>query len=265
MNQATDLTDSWIIISDLHLGGFDLLTNEVLIKEFAEVVNYAKVNTYNLIINGDLFDYYMEYSGTVPPIVEKGVSVLKDFLNSTKLPVVYITGNHDNWDDGYLESHGLSVVHEEFITTLGTKRVFIAHGDGLNDLSYGLPRPFLHRFLRNPAFIKIFKLITTVKTGNWIMKWFSRINRRFDSDNAETTKRIDVWAANMLESSSFDVVITAHHHHSRFLKFKNKLYLNSGCFYKDRTAILYTKNGFKLVRWDNQTQTFIPIQQGNLE
>lgn len=265
MCQATDLTDSWIIISDLHLGGFDHSMNSAIMQDFTQVVNYAKENSSGLIINGDLFDYYMEYSGSVPPVVEEGVSTLKDYVNTTKLSPIYISGNHDNWDDGYLESHGLKVIHEEFITTMGNKNIFIAHGDGLNDLSYGLPRPLMHRFLRNPAFIKIFKLITTVKTGNWIMKWFSRINRRFDSDNAGATKRIDVWATNMLETSSFDVIITAHHHHSRFLKFKNKLYLNSGCFYKDRTAILYTNNGFELVKWDNQTQTFIPIQQGNLE
>lgn len=263
MDQVKNRIDSWIILSDIHLGGFDSSTNSQLMNEFKGVVKYAKLNGFGLIINGDLFDYYMEFAGKVPPVVEEGVAILVDFLESTKIPPVYITGNHDNWDDGYLEKHGFIVIHEEFRTQFDSQHVFVAHGDGLNDPKYGLPRPLMHQILRNPTFIRIFKALTTVRTGNWIMKWFSRMNRRFDVNNEKTTLRIDDWAKTMLQNESIDVVITAHHHHPRFQKFNNKLYLNSGCFYLDRTSILYTNNGFELVRWDNQTQTFIPFISGN--
>lgn len=265
MDQVKNRIDSWIIISDVHLGGFDSNTNSLLLSEFKGIVNFAKLNRFGLIINGDLFDYYMEFSGKVPPVVVEGVAVLVDYLALTSIPPVYITGNHDNWDDGYLEKHGFCVIHEEYVTQFDSKKIFIAHGDGLNDSKYGLPRPLMHRILRNPRFIQLFKLLTTVSTGNWIMKWFSRINRNFDSNNETTTKRIDDWATRMLSETSIDVVITAHHHHPRFRKFNNKLYLNSGCFYLDRTMILYTNNEFELVKWDNQAQTFIPLNSGNLE
>jgi len=263
MDQVKNRIDSWIIISDIHLGGFDSVTNSQLMTEFWGVLNFAKLNGFGIIINGDLFDYYMEFAGKVPPVVEQGVTKLVDYLESTNVHPVYITGNHDNWDDGYLENHGLCVIHEEFRTQFDSQNVFFAHGDGLNDPKYGLPRPLMHRILRNPTFIHIFKLLTTVRTGNWIMKWFSRINRRFDANNVNATSRIDDWAQKMLQDESIDVVITGHHHYPRFRKFDNKLYLNSGCFYLDRTAILYTNSGFELVRWDNQTQTFIPFNSGN--
>lgn len=265
MDQVKNRIDSWIIISDIHLGGFDDDTNSQLMREFRNVVQYAKQNGFGLIINGDLFDYYMEFSGKVPLVVEEGASVLNTYFETTKIPSVYITGNHDNWDDGYLENHGIHVIHEELRITFGSHNAFVAHGDGLIDPVYGLPRPLMHRILRNPTFIRFFKILTTVRTGNSIMKWFSRINRRFDSNNDATTSRIDTWALKMLQDASIDVVITAHHHHPRFRKFNNKLYLNSGCFYLDRTSLLYTNNRFELVKWDNQTQTFIPFNSGNLE
>lgn len=262
MDQVNSRADSWIIISDIHLGGFDDTTNSLLMSEFKDIVNFAKLNRFGLIINGDLFDYYMEYSGKVPPLVKSGIALLTDYFKSTKISPIYITGNHDNWDDGYLEKQGILVIHEEYITQFDSKKAVIAHGDGLKDPKYGLPRPVMHRMLRSDSFKRIFKLLTTVRTGNWIMKWFSRINRYLDANNDNSTKRIDEWALKILKIDTFEVVITAHHHHPRFRKFDNKLYLNSGCFYKDRTAIMYTNIGFELVKWNNQTQTFIPFQSG---
>ena len=265
MTQAKSRSESWIIISDVHLGGFDDVTNSVLMDEFAAIVEFAWRNASGLIINGDLFDYYMEYNGNIPEVVEQGIIHLKNYIHRTQQSVVYLTGNHDNWDEGYLEKQGLTVIHEELQTTIGSLKTFIAHGDGLNDPGFGLPRPWMHRMLRNTAFIRLFKLATNAESGNFIMKWFSSINRKFDSGNASTTKRIDEWALKMLINADYDVVIVGHHHHPRFRNYNNKLYLNSGCFYKHRSLIRYTNNRFELVRWDNQKQTFIPLESGNLE
>ncbi len=265
MGQESNPSGSWLIISDVHLGGFDDEKNLELMEEFADVINFAIVNKLGIIVNGDLFDYYMEYHGMIPPVVEEGTKILNSYFQATQKSPVFITGNHDNWDDGYLSKNGCLVEHEAYVTVLGTDRVLIAHGDGLKNPDFGFPRPLMHRILRNSYFINVYKLLTDLPTGNWIMKWFSRFNRRFDADNARTTKRIDDWALKMLQYKSFDVVITAHHHNPRFQKFSNKLYLNSGCFYRDRTMILYTNNRFELVRWDNQTQMCIPFKSGNLE
>jgi UDP-2,3-diacylglucosamine hydrolase len=263
MHQASNSTESWIIISDVHLGGFDSQTNSMLMQEFGDVLKFAAEGHIRLIINGDLFDYYMEYDGDVPQVVTDGMSLINNYSRTSSLKPVFITGNHDNWDDGYLMNNGCEVIHEEYVATIGPYRVLIAHGDGLNSPELGLPRPLMHRFLRNQKFIRIFKGLTTMTSGNWIMKWFSRINRRFDSGNKKTTHRIDSWALKMLQKGSFDVVIAAHHHNPKFIKVSDKLYLNSGCFYRDRTMIRYTNNRFELVKWDNQTTTLIPHNLGN--
>lgn len=254
---------SWIIISDVHLGGFSRVRNEQIREEFENLIDHIADLGYGLIINGDLFDYYMEYQGSVPAVAEYGIGILQRYLHKTGQKPIVITGNHDNWDNGYLNSKGCEVIHEELQINIGKDRVLIAHGDGLEDPSFGLPRPRMHRVLRNPEFVRFFKSLTTVRTGNFIMKWFSRLNRIFDSGNEATTLRIDNWASSMLASNDVDVVLAAHHHNPRYIKFSNKLYLNSGCFYTERTAIRYTNNRFELVRWDNQTQTFIPYNSGN--
>lgn len=263
MIRDTKKTDSWIIVSDVHLGGFCDAVNQMLEAEFYGVLKYARECGSGLIINGDLFDYYMEYSGKVPEYVDRVTNQLQQYSNSTGFQPIYITGNHDNWDYGFLSSRDCDVMHEELRFNFGNLRALIAHGDGLTDPTLGLPRPPMHRILRNHTFVRIFKLLTTMKTGNAIMKWFSRLNRKLESGNDATVYRIDNWAKNLLLRDEIDVVITAHHHKSTCIKFSNKLYLNSGCFYLDRTAIRYTNNRFELVKWNNQAQTFIPYKSGN--
>jgi UDP-2,3-diacylglucosamine hydrolase len=248
-----------LIISDVHLGGFDSLRNLELMHTFSEIVDYCILNNHVLVINGDLLDYYMQYPDFIPEVAQQAFTVLQSYVKQSATPPIYITGNHDNWDDGYIEKIGCETIHEEKLLTIDGKKVFIAHGDGLNNPSYKLPRPSMHRMLRNKRFVRYFKFFTTGPLGNQLMKWFSMINRWLSADNKKTIRRIDTWAESMLCRDDIDVIVAAHHHNTRFTKFDKKLYINTGCFFKDKTAALYTNGDFRLVKWDMHQRTFIPF------
>src|SRR5690606_21526742 len=88
---------------------------------------------------------------------------------------LYITGNHDYWDDGHLEANGFEVCHEYRLLNINSKKVLILHGDGLSDPKMGLPRPLFHRIIRNPYFVNWFKKCTSAQTGFFILRNFSRL------------------------------------------------------------------------------------------
>jgi UDP-2,3-diacylglucosamine hydrolase len=248
-----------LIISDVHLGGFDSVRNLELMCIFSDIVDYCIQHNHILVINGDLLDYYMQYQDFIPEVAQQAFSSLQTYVAKSTTPPIYITGNHDHWDDGYIEKIGCETIHDEKLLTIDGKKVFIAHGDGLTNTSYMLPRPRMHQLLRNKRFVRIFKFLTTGPSGNQIMKWFSRINRLLSADSPKTIQRIDSWAESMLSCSDIDIIVAAHHHNTRFTKFDKKLYLNTGCFFKEKTAALYTNGGFRLVRWDMHQRTFIPF------
>lgn len=253
----SDITPKNILfLSDLHLGGFADDINEQLEDIFAGLINTVLKEQAQLVILGDLLDYYMQYGSDVPEYARGIFLHLEKFNRSSPYRSIYITGNHDNWDEGYLQSIGFDVEHEYKIMELDGKKVLLAHGDGLSDPALMFPRPIFHRLLRNPYFVKVYRSITTPESGNRIMKKFSQLNRHFSTEKESDTNRIDKWAEFILKSGIADVVICGHHHHIRFINYNEGLYINTGAFFRQFCCAKYTNSMFQLVKWDNNNKKF---------
>lgn len=246
-----------IFVSDVHLGGFTPETNIEIEDRLIRLIDEAIEKKCQIIVVGDLFDYWMEYRGVWP---EYGNRILERFEKFNKQqPTLFITGNHDNWVGPRLVSAGFELESETKTITLGSKKVMLAHGDGLNDPKFGFPRPLFHRILRNPYFIKIFQTILSPSLGISVMRSFSRASRKRDSVEKlqRETTYIDNWAMRMLKSGRADVMICGHHHKPVFNKLNEGLYINLGNFCHDSTLAVYTRSGFELVKWQADTRQFL--------
>lgn len=258
------LPEKTLLISDVHLGGFDNETNSLLESDFLAILNWCRDNEFTIILLGDIFDYYMQYGNFVPAISRKTINWFRSYHTQTQKNVLFITGNHDNWDFGYLAMAGFDTEHEyRFLQTSDKKKVLLFHGDGLRNLKPGFERPVFHRLLRNPYFVKLFKSVTNGETGNRIMHKFSVLSRKNDDGSNADKIILDSQVSELLQQNFADVVICGHHHEIRDTMVNGKRYINTGAFFIDRTACLYTKGTFQLVSWNASSNTITPLNRTN--
>lgn len=246
-----------LFISDVHFGAFDEQKQKRLEKDTLSLIDYCEVNNIQLHVLGDLFDYWMELPNYIPPLGEKILTRFKSYhekIGST----LFVTGNHDYWTLSYFEKNGFSVYKDFKKLHLDDQSVFLMHGDGLDDKSYGMQRPFLNRVLRHPRFIFMYQRIFSGKSANAVMKWFSDFTR---ASSDESTKELNEWAEALISQHGEDVVISGHDHIARTETFPGGLYINTGAFHKDYTLAEYKNGHFRLVMWNNRQKELLSFNR----
>ena len=246
-----------LFISDAHLGGFSKAENDRIETSLIRLLDYCEQAGYRICILGDLFDYWMEYPTSVPPL---GSRILTRFRSYNKHAgnTLFITGNHDNWTRGYFEELGFDIENDFRILSLNSRQVLLLHGDGLIDSDSNIMRPRLHRFLRNTNFVRFYQKVFSPRTGLTIMKYFSRLNRYFERYRSDKEK-LNKWAKEKLKQSQADVIICGHDHFPRFHDFDFGTFINLGTFYKHKTLAAYNKGEFSLVVWSDTTGELQPF------
>lgn len=245
-----------LFLSDVHLGAFTSEFNKQLERELISLIEYCTHNSIHIHVLGDLFDYWMEFGDIVPDLGKNLLSAFSEY-NSEVLPATYITGNHDNWTEGYFESIGFNIFDEYKELFETEKKIFLLHGDGLKDPKFELPRPFFHRLLRHPVFVRLYKKLLSADAGIDLMRQFSTYSRDNPSDDPQ---RLSNWARYFLKENDYQFIIAGHDHHPRVETFSFGTYINLGTFYADKTVGLYTNGDCNLVRWDADSNTFIPFK-----
>ncbi len=245
-----------LFLSDAHLGGFSAEKNARVEIELIELVEYAKNNQFQIAILGDLFDYWMEYENYIPQV---GSHVLDRFATYNAYnSSLYITGNHDNWTQGYFGKLGFDVESDYRLLSIGEKKVLLLHGDAIGEDLENLKRPFLHRIMRNKLFVKLYKtILLTPKRGVKLMKQYSRFTN-FLSGQADPSP-LDKWSQKMLRRKDIDVIICGHDHMPRVHKYNFGTYLNLGTFHHHKTLVTYNNSQFKLVYWNSKEQELAPF------
>jgi UDP-2,3-diacylglucosamine pyrophosphatase LpxH len=252
-----------LFLSDVHLGAFSDSDNRKIESDLIRLIHYCETKQLRMVILGDFFDFWMEYSGKPPPLGQAVLRRFRDYHSKTGSHTLYITGNHDNWTDEYLRKVGFDVEHEYRILRSNDTSIMVMHGDGLQDPGMKLPRPAMHRFLRNPYFVSLYQAILPSTPGWSIMQMFSGMNRKME-DSAKSRRQrelLDAWARTRVrDDDSIQAIIYGHHHHPVLWQKRGKTCMNCGFFGRDRTAGLYTNNNFKIVIWDADNEVLSDMQ-----
>lgn len=251
-----DTFDGVCVLSDVHLGAFSTEENINLEKSVDSLLNHAREQNWFVIINGDLFDYWMEYSrGRYPREFEPVLNSLQALADHQQT-VPFICGNHDNWTGQLLSNLGLRLEKEFFMADFKNHTIFVTHGDGLNDPAMNLKRKWVNRFLRNNAFISIYQYIFPAQHGIGLMRWFSSMCRSFSRHNDETEQqRLNIWGKSMLETQNLTAVVTGHDHVPRLQPHTNGVFLNTGDFFRRWTFGLFLEDVIQLRVWNQSQQT----------
>ncbi|GIV43208.1 MAG: UDP-2,3-diacylglucosamine hydrolase [Bacteroidia bacterium] len=139
-----------LIFADFHLGIPNYKDSLQREKKFIHFIN-AQTDITEIVILGDLFDFWFEYQHVVPKGYFRILSKLAELQeNGTQVSV--FSGNHDLWLKNYFPDYlNIPVYHQSLIKEWFGKKFFLAHGDGLGPKDYGfkiMKKCFQNRFLQ---------------------------------------------------------------------------------------------------------------------
>ncbi|MDX1493358.1 MAG: UDP-2,3-diacylglucosamine diphosphatase [Longimicrobiales bacterium] len=244
------MTDSKpvLVASDAHLGASPPGHR----KAFVRWLEHAGAEAREIILNGDLFDFWFEYRwGTT-----RGHEDVLDLLTSivdAGVPVTLVGGNHDWWGGSYLEDEvGLDLLPHPQRRTLAGHRTFLAHGDGLGagDQGYRI----LKRVLRSPLTRFAFGMLP-IAVGDRIAGGVSRTDDRWEQWGARQQARSDAletFAVRKLEAEpELDLVLLGHTHLPLLREVEpDRWYVNSGDWvFHQSYVVLQDGEPPKLLDW----------------
>jgi len=235
--------------SDIHLGAVPPDTERAFVRWLTHTADCAS----ELILNGDLFDFWFEYGSVIPGGHTRALGALAGLVDGG-LPVTLMGGNHDWWGGKFLtDDIGLTFQRGPVVRDLAGLRTFIAHGDGLgrDDLSY-----------------RILKSTLRSRGARWLFGWLhpdlgvalaARISQTEDrqagSSNAEQSrsKVLHQWAVEKLASEEdLDLIVLGHAHIPLVHEAgAGRFYINLGDWINHRSYLVLSEGeGPSLKTWE---------------
>ena len=186
-----------------------------------EFFNLIEKNGGSIFIMGDLFDYYFEYKKNNPNYFDD-VFNLFEKIKDRGIEIYFIAGNHDYWIGKKFRSHITQAFLRDQILTVGEKKIFVTHGDGL--LSWDKGYRLLKSIIRNKIFIFIYSLLPKSIAFHIAKKvsYLRRDSNRIDKKNLEKIHNELINFARSKWIDNCDVVIMGHYHHSFYFEENNK-------------------------------------------
>ena len=211
-------------LSDAHLGSRVIKDPRAHEKKLVAWLDMVKADAEAIYLLGDIFDFWYEYKTVVPKGFVRFLGKLAE-LTDAGVEIHFLIGNHDIWTFGYLEKEvGLIVHKESFTTQIGSKKFFLAHGDGLyvDKKGFGIIRKVFHSRLAQ----KLFRLVPAELGQEFGYRW-SKSNREkiLHIENkflGEENENLVVYAKEYSKNHDVDFMIFGHRHIALDLQLQNK-------------------------------------------
>ncbi len=231
--------------SDAHLGvgtkEEDRQKEQALVKFLDQVLSDGE----QLFIVGDLFDYWFEYRFVVPKGYFRLFAKLAE-LSESGIQLIYMAGNHDFWLRGYFTDElGMTIEHEPIDRTIGGKKFYIHHGDGLlkDDTGYRI----LKRVLRNKNNIFLFSLVHPDLAAR-VARWSSQKSRQYTSKREYEGDDMTEFARKKIDEG-YDFVVMGHNHVPCKRNIGSGVYVNLGDWVRERTYAVFDGRSLELKSW----------------
>ena len=237
-----------VVISDTHLGTYGCQAKELF--------TYLKsVSPKTLIINGDFIDIWQFSKSYFPKYHLKVIKKIID-LASKGTEVVYILGNHDEFLRRFADtSFGNIELTNKKIMTLDGKKAWFFHGD-VFDASVQHSK-----WIAKLGGIGYDFLIRLNVLTNWFLTQLGKEKYSFSKKIKNNVKNaikfigdFENAATELAIENEFDYVICGHIHQPQIREVKSKngncVYLNSGDWIENLTALEYHNKNWKIYTYD---------------
>lgn len=237
------------VISDIHLGTYGCHAKHVL--------NYLNsIEPKKLILNGDIIDIWQFSKRYFPKSHLKVIKKIMD-MAANGVDVIYITGNHDEMLRKFTDTHigNISIVNK-LVLTLDDKRAWFFHGD-VFDVS-----------IQNAKWLaKLggygYDLLTLLnRVINWHLERRGKerysLSKKVKNGVKGAIKYINDFEtviSDLAIENHYDYVICGHIHQPKMEYRENKygktMYLNSGDWVENFTALEYQFKRWKIYNYNN--------------
>ena len=237
------------VISDTHLGTYGCKAKELL--------NYLRsIDPKVLILNGDFIDIWQFKKSYFP---ESHLEIIKYILNLslTNCQVIYLTGNHDEFLRKFSPmTFGKIKLLDKHIFELDGKRTWVFHGDVFDSSVQH------SKWIAKLGGIGYDYLIRLNNLSNWILAKMGREKYSFSKKIKNNIKKAVKFISDFEETASelaienkFDYVICGHIHQPQKREVTTAkgicLYLNSGDWIENLTALEYNNGSWEIYYYEN--------------
>lgn len=237
-----------VVISDVHLGTYGCHASELL--------DYLKtIKPKILILNGDIIDIWQFRKSYFPKSHLKIIKKILDFT-SKGTKVYYITGNHDEMLRKFSDTKmGNFSILDKLVLELDGKKAWFFHGDIFDNSVHHA------KWIAKLGGIGYDYLILLNRVINWCLVSIGKepysLSKKVKASVKKAVKFIsdfETTASDLAIDKGYDFVVCGHIHEPKIEERKNKkgntLYLNSGDWIENLTALEYNKKRWKLYRYE---------------
>ncbi len=206
--------DKIYFLSDFHLGVPDAESSLAREKRIVAFLDEAAKDAREILLLGDLFDFWFEYRHAVPRGHVRLLGKLAE-LHDRGIPVHLFIGNHDMWIFDYLPKETGVILHRgPMVREWYGVRMLIGHGDGLGPGDHGYK--FIKKVFRNPVCQWLFARLHP-NLGIGMANFWSGRSRKKNYENdrqwlGEEKEWLVHYCRQRLQEEHFDVMIFGHRH-----------------------------------------------------
>ncbi len=240
-----------VVISDVHLGTYGCQAKELL--------HYLKsIQPQTLVLNGDIIDIWSFSKSYFPA---SHMDVLRQIIKMSSLGtrVVYITGNHDEtlrkYSDIILGNFELA---DKLILDLDGKKTWIFHGDVFDSSTKGYAKILAK--LGGKGYDLLILMNSFI---NWILVLLGKEKRSYSKMIKDSVKKavafisdFETTAAEIAIEKNYSYVVCGHIHKPQMKEIQNEhgkvMYLNSGDWIENLTALEYKKEKWRIYKYDKK-------------
>ena len=250
-----------LVLSDVHLGTYGCHAKELL--------HYLKtIKPKTVILNGDIIDIW-QFSKRYWP--KSHMKVVKHLMNwmSKGVKIYYITGNHDEMLRKFVgfKMGSLKIVNKVILELDNGKSAWFFHGDVFDVTMQH------SKWLAKLGAVGYDTLIHINRIANFISeKIFKKgklsLSKKIKNSVKSAVKFINNFeqtAADIGISNHYDYVVCGHIHQPEMRTIENQhgkiIYLNSGDWIENLTALEYTNGEWKIYRFDDNEMLNMVINE----
>lgn len=251
-----------VVISDVHLGTYGCHAKELL--------KYLKsIKPKTLILNGDIIDIWQFSKRYWPETHMKILRKLMKFVVEG-VNVYYLTGNHDELLRKFADMNlGSFHLQNKLVLELDGKKAWFFHGD-IFDVTMQHSK-----WLAKLGAVGYDSLILLNSLVNWCLKMFGKEKMSFSKkikakfkDAVKFINSFEVTAAELAVANGYHYVVCGHIHQPEkraiFTDNGQVLYLNSGDWVENLTALEYNNAEWEIFRYEAKNFVKDEVELGEL-
>lgn len=234
-------------ISDVHLAFKEDDREKKKRKQLLDFLQTACQDANEIYILGDLFDFWFEWYHVIPKYWFPILYRLRKLVD-TGVIVNFVTGNHDFFTGKYLEKEiGIHCFDSSREFSVGTKRFFVAHGDGLAREDRGYR--FLKKIIRSRPAKFLYKTFIPADLGMLLARCTSCSSRKLVKIEKSSWIEEYYRFAQHKFNEGFDYVLLGHIHAPLARQEHEKIYINCGDWIAHFTYAVYDGESLTLEHW----------------